>query len=660
METDMEIDMEIDTEIEIPLIHNVIPIELMSYIFSMIDVYSLFARLVCKQWCSFIELNDDYVDLQARLLVKHKDMHCLKYLMHNDYPLPINDEFRKKFSYLLGKNGSIDEIECVLNYGYSIDNSYLCYGAAKYSHLNILQELTVNDKLFVGSSENLFGKAASGGNIEILEWLRNIKVESYDTQFSKSICVKAAKHGHIHVLEWAMKYTFQFFTKKMYAWVARNYDFNMLNWLLNNIRIDSDSMYAEAATYGHLNILKLLKEKGFPLVQCIFERAARRGHFEIIKWAYENNCPKYYNLIGCAASSGNLEIVQWLYENGFPLNNPNAKLQYCIMYNAAIIGNLEIIKWAHQRGCQDTTTVCRYAAAHGHLSVFKWALDNGCIWDPNICQAATRNGHLHIIECIKEKNLPFFMDMCMEYAAMCGHLEIIKWGLSNGYVWTNEACIHATEYDRINILRFAIINGFPIHEQMWKMLSLKGHVLVLKLAMKHKYFSRENIDLCKQIAMKLIKTNHYHLFQYAIKLDIISLTPDVYNYAVNSGNLDVVKYIKSHDIEWNPNDNLCCVAFQRGENKIFEWLMENKYQLSYNEYSKIKDSLNWVTPWPRPIFNYSLIPWSHRLRWNVCHTIYNAKYFIDQKVHTYYFWILPVAGLFGCVLGGAIENIWPN
>lgn len=635
------------------LIHDVLPIELLEYIFSMIDVYSLFAKLVCKQWHCLIDLNDNYLNTQAKLLVAYEDVHCLKYIITNGYPLPIHHEFCNKFSYLLGKNGSVEEINFVTNYGYNLDNSCVACGAAKYSHLNILEYLKkMNDRLFLSSNTKLFGKAASGGNIEILEWLCNTKINFPDARCSYFIYDKAAKYGHMHVLEWLKKleaaYKLNWTKESEYQyhfeiWVCAPYSTNLrvLNWLVENVGINSSVTYAKASSSGHLNILKLLKEKGFQLEPHIFKNAAENGHFEIIKWAHENDCPAFPGLIETAALSGNIEIIKWAYANGY---SPGDNL----IDNAAISGNMEIIEWAYQKGCRPTISLCKNAAIHGHLVVLKWAIVNGYELDRYVCESAATNGHLHILKWAKENNLQFVMDACIIFAAVSGHLEIIEWGLLNGYVWSGQVCHCAAFHNRVNILRFAIVNGYRIGDHIWKKLAEMGNVLILKLAMQYKYFSQENTVLYGEIEKRIIETNHHHLFRYAIKHKIITLTPDIYNHAIEYQNLNVIKYAKEHGCTWNLNDNLCCQAILHNES-IFEWLMTNKYQLSYNEYYSMKNMvITGLLPKPIPIqFDHSLIPWTYKLRFNICCTI---KYLVRDEL-----WPIHIGAgvILGAILGFA-------
>ena len=41
---------------------------------------------------------------------------------------------------------------------------------------------------------------------------------------------------------------------------------------------------------------------------------------------------------------------------------------------------------------------CSYAALNGHLHVLKWARENGCEWNSYTCSNAALNGHFDVLQ----------------------------------------------------------------------------------------------------------------------------------------------------------------------------------------------------------------------------------------------------------------------
>ncbi len=114
-------------------------------------------------------------------------------------------------------------------------------------------------------------------------------INTYDT-----ICEHAASNDQLEILEWAIN-------KKEFC----------------NVMLSNKQSCAFAAFYGHFEILKWLREKGFKWdkVTCIF--AAMGGRLEILKWVMDNGCEwdkaAYWN----AKGNGHKEVVKWIEETGY-------------------------------------------------------------------------------------------------------------------------------------------------------------------------------------------------------------------------------------------------------------------------------------------------------------------------------------------------------
>ena len=50
---------------------------------------------------------------------------------------------------------------------------------------------------------------------------------------------------------------------------------------------------------------------------------------------------------------------------------------------------------------------CVYAAVNGHLEILKWARENGCPWDKCTCTYAASNGHLEVLKWARENGCPW-------------------------------------------------------------------------------------------------------------------------------------------------------------------------------------------------------------------------------------------------------------
>lgn len=80
-----------------------------------------------------------------------------------------------------------------------------------------------------------------------------------------------------------------------------------------------------------------------------------------------------------AVTYGSLETLQYLHEKGVPwTDNTCSKL----IYRA----NLDMLKYAHENGAQWAQPINITAYNHLALGCLEYALANGCPWDPELSQ----------------------------------------------------------------------------------------------------------------------------------------------------------------------------------------------------------------------------------------------------------------------------------
>lgn len=97
----------------------------------------------------------------------------------------------------------------------------------------------------------------------------------------------------------------------------------------------------------------------------------------------------------------------------------------CPLKNAIRNGHLRCFKFAHQLQnkvpCNDET-ICRDIADKGHLDMLIYAHTNGFLWDKSTCIAAAENGHVDCFRYAIENSCPFNIDECLD-AAIRGYSD---------------------------------------------------------------------------------------------------------------------------------------------------------------------------------------------------------------------------------------------
>ena len=96
-----------------------------------------------------------------------------------------------------------------------------------------------------------------------------------------------------------------------------------------------------------------------------------------------------------------------------------------------------------------------YAAMNGHLEVVKWLHEfrsEGCTKDA--INLAACNGHLEVMKWLHENRTEGRTKWAMSYAASNGHLEIVKWLHENKYEGCTQAMDYATRNDHLEIVEY--------------------------------------------------------------------------------------------------------------------------------------------------------------------------------------------------------------
>lgn len=177
----------------------------------------------------------------------------------------------------------------------------------------------------------LFGCAALGGHIPVVEWL----LEENGNRWEVSFLYFVTRYRQNEMLRWALGAGCPL-TEDATRGAATVGDIETLDWLVGRGVVLTNNTFYDAIANGPLSVVKHLVEvHHFPLDHnpfgvCVV-RACRNEGSEVLKWLIENQCTNYtflnliilgeYNpdkAIFAAVKYGNLEAVQCLRELGCP------------------------------------------------------------------------------------------------------------------------------------------------------------------------------------------------------------------------------------------------------------------------------------------------------------------------------------------------------
>jgi hypothetical protein len=129
-------------------------------------------------------------------------------------------------------------------------------------------------------------------------------------------------------------------------------------------------------------------------------------------------------------------------------------------------GYLEILKWTgfNNNWNNWNCIIYCYASEGGHLKILKWLKSNGYIWSI-MCPWAALGGHLKILKWFRTNGCKW-NDMIVSYAAEHGRLEILAWCRNrsihgiNVCPWNLGVCEYSRNHPHIQ----SYIHSLPIEE----------------------------------------------------------------------------------------------------------------------------------------------------------------------------------------------------
>lgn len=101
----------------------------------------------------------------------------------------------------------------------------------------------------------------------------------------------------------------------------------------------------------------------------------------------------------------------------------------------------------------DHANVCDIAAFDGHLGIVKWANTIGYVYSAESIWSAASSGHLHIIEYLRELGCDWHTNT-IDAATRNGHLNVVKYAITNGCPWSEFSFYYAAENGHLHILKY--------------------------------------------------------------------------------------------------------------------------------------------------------------------------------------------------------------
>jgi hypothetical protein len=229
-------------------------------------------------------------------------------------------------------------------------------------------------------------------------------------------------------------------------------------------------LFCLATPRSSFSFLSWLHLNGCSFDEAVFTKAAALGRMDVIRWLHVEGCPyEQKKVLGAAASGGHIEILDWVHENeGIPPWDYGIVRD--LFYLAARAGRLAVVDWLHSKGYECRRNTGRHlfelAVYSGCVDLLRSLRDRGHIGDcGRAFDDALCAGHLEVLRWLLSEGLVKRRDAIGVhplFAAICrGHLGIAKWLRSEGCAWPRRACENAINWAHLDILQWLRSEGCP-------------------------------------------------------------------------------------------------------------------------------------------------------------------------------------------------------
>jgi len=151
-------------------------------------------------------------------------------------------------------------------------------------------------------------------------------------------------------------------------------------------------------------------------------------------------------------------------------------------------GSIELVEWAHKtKKCRKNKQTAEYAAQCGHLDLLKhlrkekWKIGSSTVME------AARGGQVKCMRYLRDEvGIRQWSPLTMAVAARHGHLEAVQYAFEQKEAWISTvACEWAAERGHLNCLKFLHEQGCPWDFQTLKKARARGHMECYNYAKDH-------------------------------------------------------------------------------------------------------------------------------------------------------------------------------
>ncbi|KDO20531.1 hypothetical protein SPRG_13229 [Saprolegnia parasitica CBS 223.65] len=241
-----------------------------------------------------------------------------------------------------------------------------------------------------------------------------------------------------------------------------------------------------AASYGHLEVLKLLHDRGAPLcTTAAMDKAAVNGHFHVVQWLQQHRtegCSP--NILDQVIMNGHKDIVLFLQKHYIATFSP------AVFQAAATYNDVDLVQELHfvwHAPC--TAAVMDTAAAHSSVAIVEFLHRNrteGCT--VRAMDSAAFRGAVDVVRFLHNNRDEGCTTLALDAAARCGHLPVVQFltehRTEGGTVHAMDRAAHRGFEAVVRYLHKHRDEGCTTRAVDWA--AAAGHLSIVRFLLKHR------------------------------------------------------------------------------------------------------------------------------------------------------------------------------
>jgi hypothetical protein len=353
--------------------------------------------------------------------------------------------------------GNFDLLKWVVGKGYKVHKECVAVVAVRTNNIIILKWLVSELKCPI--KENAAISAFSGGSIEMVEYIYNLKL---DALFNRSHFLVAMKHGHIHLLKWLLKRVGPLWNGDVFDAAVELGNWEYIQWLKESGCPNCTNANKIAIQKNDLSLLKYLRSLGVPWDKITFSIAASNGNLEILKYLFNSGCPWDDTATLSAAEKGHFECLKYLHEKGIPLHFDVASVVALLPVNKYSVEDM--IEYLVVNNCPKNEKAVLNAANTGQINLIEFLLEKKFPFSPRLTNKVS---NLNGLKWLHKNKFPLVLET-FNNCAQNGDIAACMWLNAHGCPWDATTTARAAVSGNLEVVKFLHKSGCPWDSRVYR------------------------------------------------------------------------------------------------------------------------------------------------------------------------------------------------